>query len=143
MHIGLYSEMAGRSIASARAWLDARGFGSTPDDIRRARQALADAAADDPTLADVLRYPDFYATSECRDLLFHVQEHRTTLPRIKAFLDRNGLRFLGFNVVGDVLADFRRSHPGGSETDLSLWHAFEQARPDIFRGMYQFWVQRF
>jgi len=26
-------------------------------------------------------------------------------------------------------------------TDLESWHRFETANPDIFRGMYQFWVQ--
>ncbi len=27
-------------------------------------------------------------------------------------------------------------------TDLESWHRFETANPDIFRGMYQFWVQK-
>ena len=142
MHVGLYSEMAGRSIAAARDWLTARGFGTTPDEIRRARQHLIAAVADFPMLADVLRYPDFYATGECRDLLFHVQERRFTLPQIQAFLDANGLRLIGFNIGADVREEFQRRYPGQSTTDLSLWHDFETARPDTFRGMYQFWVQR-
>ena len=43
-------------------------------------------------------FNDFYSTSECRDLLFHVQEHRMTLPQIKAFLVAQELQFLGFEI---------------------------------------------
>jgi hypothetical protein len=41
-----------------------------------------------------------------------------------------------------VREEFQRRYPGQSTTDLSLWHDFETALPDTFRGMYQFWVQR-
>jgi hypothetical protein len=27
-------------------------------------------------------------------------------------------------------------------TDLDCWHRFEEERPDAFRAMYQFWVQK-
>jgi hypothetical protein len=27
-------------------------------------------------------------------------------------------------------------------TDLDCWHRFEDERPDAFRAMYQFWVQK-
>ena len=36
--------------------------------------------------------------SECRDLLFHVQERRFDLPTIRTFLLDNGLTFLGFEL---------------------------------------------
>ena len=42
------------------------------------------------------RYSDFFTTGECRDLLFHVQEHQFTIPEIKNFLAEIGLTFLGF-----------------------------------------------
>ena len=35
---------------------------------------------------NVMWFNDFFSTSECRDLLFHVQEHRMTLPAISDFL---------------------------------------------------------
>jgi hypothetical protein len=39
---------------------------------------------------------DFFTMSECRDLLFHVQEHRHRLPEIARFIDDIDLQFLGF-----------------------------------------------
>jgi hypothetical protein len=37
---------------------------------------------------------------ECRDLLFHVQEHRFSLPQIGATLEELGLDFVGFEFGG-------------------------------------------
>jgi SAM-dependent methyltransferase len=142
MHVGLYSELACRNTSMARDWLAKRGHRSSPDGIRRARQDLIAAAAQEPAFQDVLRYPDFYSTGECRDLLFHVQERRYTIPQIKSFLDEVGFQFLGFSIGPNVLSEFRRLNPGPSETDLDLWHQFETENPDTFKGMYQFWIQR-
>ena len=35
---------------------------------------------------NILNWSDFYNMSDCRDLLFHVQEHRFNLPQIKKIL---------------------------------------------------------
>ncbi len=141
MHIGLYSALARRNIAKAREFVTARGHGSSADDIRRARQELAAAAASEPAFVDVIRYPDFYATSECRDLLFHAQECDFTIPQIQSFLDENGLKFLGF-LRPDALAAFRQRFPAQDATELGLWHQFETENPDMFKGMYEFWITR-
>jgi SAM-dependent methyltransferase len=141
MHVGLYSALARRNIAKAREFVTARGYGASADGIRRARQELAAAAASEPAFADVLRYPDFYATSECRDLLFHAQECDFTIPQIQSFLDGNSLRFLGF-LKPEALAAFRQRFPGRDTTDLNLWHQVETENPDTFKGMYEFWIRR-
>ena len=44
----------------------------------------------------IINYDDFYSLSELRDLLFHVQEHRFTIPLIKDHLNKLGLKFCGF-----------------------------------------------
>jgi hypothetical protein len=42
-----------------------------------------------------------------------------------------------------VLRDYAAGHPGDrAMTDLDGWDAFEQARPETFAGMYQFWCQK-
>ena len=33
---------------------------------------------------------DFFSISECRDLLFHVQEHNLSLPQIADFMAQTG-----------------------------------------------------
>ena len=40
---------------------------------------------------------DFFTTSECRDLLFHVQEARVTIPMLKAFITSTALHFWVLN----------------------------------------------
>jgi len=83
MSLGFYSEVARRHVVKTREFITARGYASTPDDIRRFRQDLAVRNAR-PELRWLCDMPDFYSTSECRDLLFHVQEHRLTLGQIES-----------------------------------------------------------
>jgi SAM-dependent methyltransferase len=140
MHIGLYSAIARADIRLARSFIAERGYGSSADDIRHCRQEIL--ASDDGTpLKNVAKYSDFFTTSECRDLLFHVQEHQLTIPEIAAFLRANDLRFIGFG--GQPLQDYRRRFPEDqAATDLERWHVFETENPTAFVGMYQFWVQK-
>src|SRR5262249_17823656 len=137
MQVALYSEFGRSHVVNARAVIAERGFQSTPEGIRRCRRELSMSPA-----GAVARSKDFYSTSECRDFLFHVQEHRMSIPQIKSFLAQNDLRFIGFDIrdeVRDAYAARFRDDP--RMTDLDHWHAFETANPATFAGMYQFWVQ--
>jgi len=95
-------------------------------------------------LASVTRFTDFFSTSECRDLLFHVQEARMNIPAIKTVIAKHGLKFLGFEFSKHALQQYRGrfAASGWSMNDLDHWHAFETKFPDTFSGMYQFWVQK-
>jgi SAM-dependent methyltransferase len=138
MHVGLYSELARRDVVAARAFIAERGYRPTADGIRECRQELLNSP-----LKGIARAGDFFGTSECRDLLFHVQERRMTLPQIKSFLADNGLRFIGFEFAPQMLQHYRGIFGGDSAMrDLDRWHAFEMENPDTFAGMYQFWIQR-
>jgi SAM-dependent methyltransferase len=138
MHLGLYSETARRPVTEARALIAEHGYRATSDDIRRARLTLAER--DHP----ITRWGDFFSMSDCRDLLFHVQEHRFTIAQIKAALDGFGLRFLGFELSprDAQLCRDRFERDRWSATDLDHWQAMEAEHPDLFTGMYQFWVQK-
>jgi SAM-dependent methyltransferase len=138
MRVGLYSELARRDIVAARAFIAERGYQPTDDDIRRCRQELLGTPLTGATKAG-----DFFSTSECRDLLFHFQECRMTIPQIKSFLAEHGLRFIGFEFAPQVLQHYRGLLGGDNAMrDLDRWHAFETARPDTFASMYQFWIQK-
>ena len=129
---------------AARALIAEAGYAATAEDIRRCRRHIIGLAIDsDLELSKICARQSFFTLSECRDLLFHVQEHRFTLPRIDGALKTLGLRFLGFNFEDrKALTTFRKSHPGKDAlTSLSLWHRFELENPDTFRGMYQFWCR--
>ena len=139
MHIGLYSAVARRGIDAARAFVAARADPPTTAGIRAARAALRA----DPRFAAVTALRDFYSTSECRDLLFHVQEQAFTLPRIAGALDDLGLTLLGFVLDPAMLRDYRAENAEDPDaTDPARWDAFERAHPATFLGMYQFWVRK-
>ena len=138
MRVGLYSELARRGIVAARTFALERGYHPTADEIRRCRQDLLASP-----LKDVARAGDFFSTSECRDLLFHVQEHRLTIPEIKSFMGENGLMFIGFEFA-PRMTQYYRDLFGGDRflRDLDRWHRLEVEKPDTFAGMYQFWLQK-
>ncbi len=140
MRVGLYSELGRRDVVALQQLAAAGGYAATEHDIRRLRQDLL--AKPEARFVPILHSPDFYSTSACRDLLFHVQEHRMTLPQIGAFLAEHWLTLLGFELNPSTYHAYRAAFPDDAAmTDLESWHRFETANPDIFRGMYQFWVQ--
>ena len=100
-----------------------RGYSANIGDIRRYRQDIL--ALDESSPARAVAWSgDFYTTSNCRDLLFHVQEHHFTLPQIKNFLVGNGLELLGFELDFDVLQRYRGQFPDDPACiDLDHWHA--------------------
>jgi SAM-dependent methyltransferase len=142
MRVGLYSEIARSQIIAAQKFIAERGYGRTAQDIRQFRQDLFQA---EPKLG--LRIAsecrDFFSTSECRDLLFHHQEHRFSLSQIADFLAEAGLSFLGFDVEGRIVQQFRQRFPDTAAlTDLTRWDLFERENPQTFSGMYQFYLQK-
>ena len=142
MCIGLYSHLARRVIAEARAHIAARGYRATADDIRRCRQDIIREAQNWKML---LGMRDFYSMSGCRDLLFNVMEHRFTIPEIAAFLTDNDLSFLGFEPFDypTVIQSFHKQFPGtADEANLDQWNRFEADHPETFWGMYIFTVRK-
>lgn len=141
MLIGLYSEAARRHIVAAREYIATNKYRATDNSIRKFRQDLISEITD-PGLRTILLAPDFYSLSECRDLLFHVQEHRFTIPRIAEFIRQNNLSFLGFENTFQPGKDFAK-HFGQPDhlADLHRWHIYEQNNPATFTAMYNFWLQ--
>jgi tetratricopeptide (TPR) repeat protein/SAM-dependent methyltransferase len=139
---GLYSALARRDIVAARDFIAQRGYHPGANGIRRCRQELLDFPEGTP-LKNVTHTTEFYSSSECRDLLFHVQEHRTTLPEIKADLARHGLSFVGFEIDSWVRRRYQQTFPADKAmSDLDRWHELETDNPLMFVGMYQFWAQK-
>jgi SAM-dependent methyltransferase len=151
MQVGLYSELARQNIVAVRALIAEHGYRPTPEDIRRVREFIA-AQDDGSLLKSVTQWSDFFTTSECRDLLFHPQEHRITLPEIKSFLAANEMHFAGFILDALTVSRFAQRFPEQSgmsdfdrwraSNDLDRWHAFETEAPRTFAGMYRFWVHK-
>lgn len=143
MKIGLYSELARAAVISARERIKALGLGSSPTDIKAFRHEILqnDGSAD---LAELTRSEDFYNLSACRDLLFHVNEHRFTVPQIREALADLGLTFIGFELpTAQTRALYLQEYPADPGLrDFSAWDRFEERHPRSFAGMYRFWCQK-
>jgi 2-polyprenyl-3-methyl-5-hydroxy-6-metoxy-1,4-benzoquinol methylase len=140
MKIGLYSAIARQNISAARALLSEHGYQWTANDIRRFRREIFRLGEEVP-VKSISEYPDFFTVSSCRDMLFHVEEHHTSIPEIKAFLAADDLGFIGFD--GPMNAQYAERYPADQAmTDLDCWHQFELEHPTTFINMYQFWVQK-
>ncbi len=143
MGIGLYSELARRGVVAARAFIATHGYPPSPEGIRQCRKDLM-SLPDNSLAKQAIRSLSFYTTSECRDLIFHVKEHRLTLLQIADCIDELGLEFLGFQFKNDAILQQYRTHfpEDPSATSLERWHRYELDSPDTFISMYQFWVRR-
>ncbi len=145
MKIGLYSDIARKSIVATRELIAQKNYTTSQDDIRRCRAEIFELNQySNHIIGQLVKMNDFYSLSECRDLIFHVQEHRFTLPQIESALNELGLRFLGFECDQSwVMRQFNQQHPEEkAKNSLELWHQFELQNPSAFLGMYQFWVQK-
>lgn len=141
MSIALYSELARKPLIAARDYAK----GALLETSQALRQFRADILAlpNDNPAAFVADQRDFYTLSMLRDLLFHVQEHRYTMARLKSEIETLGLIFCGFNLSPEIAAQFHAHF--GAEADLlsfDQWSQFEEAHPHTFVGMYQFLVRK-
>jgi tetratricopeptide (TPR) repeat protein/2-polyprenyl-3-methyl-5-hydroxy-6-metoxy-1,4-benzoquinol methylase len=140
MHIALYSELGRQHIAEMRKEISQLGNGSNDIAMKAFRNSVINS--DQEHHKRILNSGDFYSLSTLRDLLFHVQEHRFTIPQIKECLSTLGLKFCGFQ-TDNIIHNFKLANTGADDRyDLNKWNAYEEANPHTFGSMYQFWCQK-
>jgi 2-polyprenyl-3-methyl-5-hydroxy-6-metoxy-1,4-benzoquinol methylase len=137
--LALYSARARVILEPAKVL----GRGYTPETIRDFRRAILDQSASDPACAKIAESRDFYATSGCRDLLMHVNEHQHDIADIQRILVENDLEFLGFVQFPQLKPYYVAMFPDDPQgLDLDNWDRFETAYPMAFARMYQFWTAK-
>ena len=94
LKIGLYSELARKSIVEVKKRNRKIKYLESADEILSFRNQII--KSDKPNHKQLQSWRDFYSLSELKDLIFHVQEHRFTIPKIKKFLKELQLNFCGF-----------------------------------------------
>ncbi len=143
MNIGLYSRRARGAVHALRQVVADRGYPGTRDGISRFRRDVM-AGGSGIDAGTLPASPDFYSTSACRDLIFHVQEHVYSPLEIQACLDALGLEFLGFEFGNPETRNrYLARFPENPACDsLANWEIVEAENPEIFAGMYQFWVKK-
>ena len=141
IRVGLYSEYARELVTTARAAAEAAGRDGSPQGIRAFRREVIEDA--DGDLGALLRSPDFYTVSSCRDLVFHVHERRFTISKLAEALETAGLRPLGFEAGRETRVRYRRRFPGDPHLrSLEGLAEFEEIHPEAFAGMYLLWAER-
>ena len=140
MRVGLYSELARRHIVKIREEILEAGIVTNHNDMKLFRFKVMNSRKEHHR--QILKSGDFYSLSELRDLLFHIKEHRFTLPEIQRSLLKLNLQFCGFETK-DIVSKFKLTHTNTNDCyNLDKWHAFEVANPRVFSSMYQFWCQK-
>jgi SAM-dependent methyltransferase len=136
LRLAIYTESGRQAVVAGIALRQDRGFAATPADIRRFRDIVFQLSKDHPA-ADLRASADFYTMSDCRDLVFHVQEHRFTLPRLEAMYTDAGFKLARFHPKPGNAAWFESTYPGRDPyTDLRTWAKVEAQRPGLFGSMY-------
>lgn len=143
MKLGLYSDRGRGHVREARSLIESEGVGSAPGDIAAFRHKLL-SGEPGGEVARIIETPDFFTTSMCRDLLFHVHEELTTPKQIKRDLAQLGLDFIGFeqfeeNGINDAYRDAYAEDQ--SLTGLDNWDVFE-AGHEGFIDMYLLWCRK-
>ena len=140
MRIGLYSELARKSIGQIRDEIEHLNIESSYDAMKSFRNKIGSSEEEPHKL--IVSSLDFYSMSAFRDLIFHVQEHRFTIPQIEASLTQLGLMFCGFETLHVVEKFKSENFTENALYDLEKWDTFEKENPRVFAGMYQFWCQK-
>ena len=144
LKLGLYSKRARAGVNVAREIIRQQQLPATASAVRNFRQYIYATEQGSP-LKSLLRWRDFYSMSDCRDFLFHVQEHQFELPQIVAMLRDHGLTVLGMSkqLPWHAVAAYRQMFPRDETlADLQKWNTVEMRYPETFLGMYQVWCRK-
>ena len=139
MRIGLYSDLARRDIVKIRREISESGIVPSEENIKSFRNMVA--YSDKEHHINICNFYDFYTTSEIRDLLFHVKEHRFRIPQLIKCLSELGLKFCGFENE-KIVSHFKQTDSNVDCYNLDDWHVYELNYPGAFSGMYEFWCQK-
>jgi 2-polyprenyl-3-methyl-5-hydroxy-6-metoxy-1,4-benzoquinol methylase len=143
MKIALYSEIARKQVITFRELIAKNKQASGQDlDQRLLRQALLMNQIPGDW-REIVNSHDFYSMSNCRDLIFHEQEHQFTPHKISKLLANNQLDFIGMLPSSSARNVFQQQIGSllGNNT-LDNWDQAEQSQHDIFEGMYQFYCRK-
>ncbi len=144
LRVALYSTIGRRAITAARAWAARAGFAGNRAGIQQFRAAVAELEDGDPIRSALATSYDFYSLSQCRDLLFHVQEHTFTCLEVAELLRACELAVVRVDTKSPRHHQaYRHRFPEDPRAlTLANWHQLELEQPTLFAGLYSFWLCR-
>ncbi|OUS41494.1 hypothetical protein A9R00_00640 [Oleispira antarctica] len=143
MKVALYSEAARKQVITFRKII-ADNFAKTGENLdqRLLRQALMMNQIPGDW-GEIINSADFYSMSNCRDLIFHEQEHQFTPTKIAKLLSANQLDFIGMLPTTSARHAFEQQIGNlSTQNSLKNWEKVEQGQHDIFAAMYQFYCRK-
>jgi ubiquinone/menaquinone biosynthesis C-methylase UbiE len=141
MKIGLYSEKAREHIVGIRKFIREKKYKNNISDIRECRKEILNKKENN-IFKKIVNRSDFYSTSNARDLMFHVQEHRFTLSQIAKIISDLNIDFLGFTNEHAKKKYSQFFPEDDKNVSLNNWNKFEIDFPDTFVSMYNFWLRK-
>jgi 2-polyprenyl-3-methyl-5-hydroxy-6-metoxy-1,4-benzoquinol methylase len=147
MKIALYSEAARKQVITFRKLIAQSNQQSGQNEGKKLDQRLLRQALLMNQIPgdwnEIINSHDFYSMSNCRDLIFHEQEHQFTPDKIARLLTTNKLDFIGMLPTTSAFQAFEKTigRLNGHNT-LANWDKVEQEHKDIFAGMYQFYCRK-
>jgi len=144
LKIGLYSKIAREPIIIFRKNLLNKKSKKKSDNIMLLRKEIIENRANNKYFKKITNSKDFYSRSNLRDLLFHVQEHQFTISEIREIIENYKLEFLNFIITDPLIKlKYLKNFPNDIlQNSLTNWEKFETDNPNIFNGMYQFWLKK-
>jgi 2-polyprenyl-3-methyl-5-hydroxy-6-metoxy-1,4-benzoquinol methylase len=140
--LALYSRTARKQVINFRDMIINSQQDGSKLDQRLLRQALLMNQIPG-NWDDILNSTDFYSMSNCRDLLFHEQEHQFTPTQLGELLSNNQLDFIGMLPTANARQAFLTHFDNLTNYNtLENWQQIEEQNPDIFAGMYQFYCRK-
>jgi 2-polyprenyl-3-methyl-5-hydroxy-6-metoxy-1,4-benzoquinol methylase len=140
LKLGLYSKIARQHISRARDFIKKNDLKTNVEDIRKCRKMIL-SEKNDNLLKKVSVGRDFYSMSSVRDLIFHEQEYCFTIPEISQIMKKFKLNFLGFSDP-IIKKKYYQIYNEDKNNLFENWDKFEKNNPEIFNGMYNFWVKK-
>ena len=145
LKLGVYSELARKFIVEMKEYIKAKKYSDTGEGIRKFRHDVFNFQTNninEDTVSKLFLSNCFWNLSGVRDLVFHEQEYRYCIEELIEIIKLFKFEFLGFVIQKDILDYYTEKFPyDNNKTDLENWDKFEKSHPEIFGGMYQFWLK--
>lgn len=142
LKIAVYTESGRAGIVAAIRLREEFDLEPSGEGIREFRQMVY-ALPPSHAARQLVGMLDFYSVSGCRDLAFHVVEHRYTLPAFAQLAARAGLRLERVLAPDTAVKQFRARYKNADpNTDIDAWTEFEAEHPGCFGSMYRFMLAK-
>lgn len=141
MRVALYSRQARWAVNDARKVIEEKNLGTDAFTIQAFRDNITEHLKH-RSIENLTSFYDYYSLSECRDLMFHVQEHQFDLLQINDILDEFDMEFLKFHISEQEIQRYvKRNADDPDAKDLVKWAEWEDNNQNLFVAMYTFWCK--